>query len=132
MSALAILTKCPLAKCPLAKCPLAKCRLAKCPLAKCPDTTLCTLFIPTKSIEIVYLLTFQLGTFRYTIRQSNVITLSSYLGHKGALPNLAHCYFCIEQFHVLSSRILQWDLPRIKIQLLHTTHKDPVESAEHK
>ena len=38
MSALAILTKCPLAKCPLAKCPLAKCRLAKCPLAKCPDT----------------------------------------------------------------------------------------------
>ena len=39
MSALAILTKCPLAKCPLAKCPLAKCRLAKCPLAKCPDTT---------------------------------------------------------------------------------------------
>ena len=38
MSALAILTKCPLAKCPLAKCPLVKCRLAKCPLAKCPDT----------------------------------------------------------------------------------------------
>ena len=36
MSALAILTKCPLAKCPLAKCPLAKCPLAKCPLAKCP------------------------------------------------------------------------------------------------
>ena len=33
MSALAILTKCP-----LAKCPLAKCRLAKCPLAKCLDT----------------------------------------------------------------------------------------------
>ena len=40
MSALAILTKCPLAKCPLAKCPLAKCRLAKCPLAKCLDTGL--------------------------------------------------------------------------------------------
>ena len=30
MSALAILTKCPLANCLLAKCPLAKCPLAKC------------------------------------------------------------------------------------------------------
>ena len=54
MSALAILTKCPLAKCPLAKCPLAKCRLAKCPLAKCPDTfenTLCTFHL---SLSIVH------------------------------------------------------------------------------
>ena len=43
MSALAILTECPLAKCPVAKCPVAKCpvancRLAKCPLANCLDT----------------------------------------------------------------------------------------------
>ena len=35
MSALAILTKCPLANCPLANCPLANCPLANCPLAKC-------------------------------------------------------------------------------------------------
>ena len=35
MSALAILTKCPLANCPLANCPLANCRLTKCPLANC-------------------------------------------------------------------------------------------------
>ena len=41
MSALAILTKCP-----LAKCPLAKCRLAKCPLAKCPDTIFGDLSLP--------------------------------------------------------------------------------------
>ena len=38
MSALAILTKCPLANCPLVKCPLARCPLANCPLAKCPLT----------------------------------------------------------------------------------------------
>ena len=38
MSALAILTKCPLANCPLAKCPLANSPLPKCPLAKCLDT----------------------------------------------------------------------------------------------
>ena len=35
MSALAILTKCPLANCPLANCPLANCPLTKCPLANC-------------------------------------------------------------------------------------------------
>ena len=50
MSALAILTKCPLAKCPLAKCPLAKCRLAKCPLAKCPDTVVRLYVAPLCSI----------------------------------------------------------------------------------
>ena len=33
MSALAILTECP-----LANCPLANCRLTKCPLANCLDT----------------------------------------------------------------------------------------------
>ena len=38
MSAVAILTECPLANCPLAKCPVANCRLAKCPLANCLDT----------------------------------------------------------------------------------------------
>ena len=38
MSALTILTKCPLANCPLANYPLANCPLTKCPLANCPDT----------------------------------------------------------------------------------------------
>ena len=40
MSALTILTECPLANCPLANCPLANCPLTKCPLANCPDTKL--------------------------------------------------------------------------------------------
>ena len=47
MSALAILTKCPLANCPLAKCPLANSPLVKCPLVKCLDT------------EVIYQLQFE-------------------------------------------------------------------------
>ena len=70
MSALAILTKCPLAKCPLAKCPLAKCRLAKCPLAKCPDTlsnrALAVFYLHRPYIYIIYAVTEPGACFTWT------------------------------------------------------------------
>ena len=54
MSALAILTKCPLANCPLANCPLANCPLVNCPLAKCLATGkyMCMLYVYTYEAAI--------------------------------------------------------------------------------
>ena len=49
MSALAILTECP-----LANCPLANCRLTKCPSANCLDTMRVGVYLSTRHIRMAH------------------------------------------------------------------------------